>query len=512
MAALVSLIALLVALYMLFLVLKFGAISCKALWSLSRYGVITLKAADSDYRLVIQRSDLWSINGKVGRGPYLTLGIILVAIKYNLDRFLSFKFSGDSWHFFHYLIPSSTALSINSLDPNERNFLVTMVALSLPFLWTGVALTIRRLRDLAAPRWLVILFFVPVINLLFFIVLSVLPSKIDEREYSKSSFLVRVIPRNKGGSAAFAILLGIAIGTILVTLSTLFLGSYGWGLFVGVPFAVGMFTSLIYSFHEKRSLKECIEVATLTVIMISVALLTFALEGAICIVMAAPLAWIVTVIGAVAGYHISERVSPSNSATVSVLVVVAIPLLGWWESLNLEQPAPHAVTTSIIINQPREKIWPNIISFPELTSPSEWVFKTGIAYPIRAYIDGQGVGAVRHCEFTTGSFVEPIEIWNAPHLLKFSVRSQPAIMDEASPFAPIHPAHIENYLVSSGGQFLLTDLGNATTRIEATTWYSHRIWPQMYWGVWSDFIIHMIHQRVLNHVAALSSQGKMEQE
>jgi len=32
--------------------------------------------------------------------------------------------------------------------------------------------------------------------------------------------------------------------------------------------------------------------------------------------------------------------------------------------------------------------------------------------PIRAEIFGSGPGAIRHCTFSTGPFVEPIEVWS----------------------------------------------------------------------------------------------------
>jgi hypothetical protein len=44
------------------------------------------------------------------------------------------------------------------------------------------------------------------------------------------------------------------------------------------------------------------------------------------------------------------------------------------------------------------------------------------------------------------------------------------------------------------------------TRLEGTTWYVHNLWPAEYWQVWSDGIIHAIHQRVLIHVKQLSEQ------
>ena len=43
-------------------------------------------------------------------------------------------------------------------------------------------------------------------------------------------------------------------------------------------------------------------------------------------------------------------------------------------------------------------------------------------------IEGEGVGAVRHCVFSTGAFVEPITIWNEPRHLRFDVTAMPEPM------------------------------------------------------------------------------------
>ena len=70
------------------------------------------------------------------------------------------------------------------------------------------------------------------------------------------------------------------------------------------------------------------------------------------------------------------------------------------------------------------------MSFSEIPPPTEWMFRAGIAYPVRARIQGNGVGAERQCVFSTGAFVEPIEVWDEPRKLKFSVTSNPAPMEE----------------------------------------------------------------------------------
>jgi hypothetical protein len=123
-----------------------------------------------------------------------------------------------------------------------------------------------------------------------------------------------------------------------------------------------------------------------------------------------------------------------------------------FENVHSDKEDIRSVITSIEINASPEKVWENVIAFPQLNEPTEFIFKTGIAYPINATINGKGLGAVRFCNFSTGSFVEPITVWDEPRLLKFSVDEQPEPMKELSIY-DIHPNHLHGYWVSKQGQF-----------------------------------------------------------
>ena len=120
----------------------------------------------------------------------------------------------------------------------------------------------------------------------------------------------------------------------------------------------------------------------------------------------------------------------------------------------------------------------------------------------RAAYLGRGVGAIRHCEFSTGPFVEPITVWDEPRRLAFDVTAQPHPMRERSPYRELHPPHLEGFFRSQRGQFLLTPLDSGRTRLEGTTWYEQDIWPGPYWRLWSDYLVHKIHSRVLDHIKA----------
>jgi hypothetical protein len=85
-------------------------------------------------------------------------------------------------------------------------------------------------------------------------------------------------------------------------------------------------------------------------------------------------------------------------------------------------------------------------------------------------------------------------------------------MNEWSPYRDLHPPHLENYLLSREGQFLLTPIPGGKTLLEGTTWYQNRFWPAAYWHFYSDYIIHRIHMRVLVHIKSLAENNNNPQK
>jgi uncharacterized membrane protein YhaH (DUF805 family) len=453
----------------------------------------------------------WRWGGKLDRGPYAVVGVLLFALKHNIDRFVAIWAFHRPWSLFYYISPSDAA-RITELSAEDARFYSALLGIAIPFIYVGTLMTVKRLRSARLPAWLVTLFFVPVVNLVFFAVLSVLPSVPEGEQQPHSGrakvFLHRLIPDHPVGAAAMALLLTIPLFIGGVFLSVYVLGAYGWSLFVGLPFCLGLYAVLIYGYHAPRNVGSCIGVALLATLLFGVALVALAVEGVICVAMAAPLMAVLATLGAVIGYVVQRRPwSMAHAPTTMLVLVLAIPALMGAEYQSPPAPPLVAVRTSVDIDAPPERVWQHVVAFTELPPPEELYFKTGIAYPMRAEISGRGPGAVRHCVFSTGAFVEPIEVWDEPHLLKFSVSAQPPAMQEMTPYGHIDPPHLDNYLVSEGGQFLLTPLEGGRTRLEGTTWYRNKMWPSEYWQLWSDWIIHRIHTRVLEHVKRLAEAG-----
>jgi hypothetical protein len=136
--------------------------------------------------------------------------------------------------------------------------------------------------------------------------------------------------------------------------------------------------------------------------------------------------------------------------------------------------------------------------------PQRWIFNLGITYPVRARIEGEGVGVIRYCEFSTDAFVEPITHWESPTRLSFDVTENPPTMQEWSPYRKIHAPHLNTTFFSRRGEFRLKALDGGKTLLEGSTWYVQKLAPLWYWHWWSDLVIHKIHQRVLKHIKNLS--------
>ena len=271
---------------------------------------------------------------------------------------------------------------------------------------------------------------------------------------------------------------------------------YGIALFILTPLFIGAGSTILYGLKKGIAYKQSWQIGFLTLGVYTAGLLIFAIEGLICIGMAAPIGLLLTWVGSAIGYVIINK-TPNKALTTMLILIGIIPTMAFIEIDN--KPTLNSVLTSIEINADPHTVWKNVVEFPQLDEPTEFIFKLGIAYPINAKIEGTGVGAVRHCNFTTGSFVEPITVWDEPRLLKFTVLEQPEPMKELS-FWDIDAPHLHDYFVSKQGQFKLTALPNGNTLLEGTTWYYHNIGPRLYWQIWSDLVIHKIHERVLTHI------------
>jgi uncharacterized membrane protein YhaH (DUF805 family) len=453
----------------------------------------------------VRAEELWKWHGRVNRAEYIQTGLAGIAVKLVLDYLIVTLFFNRVWTPLFYWRPFAMVDNIRQLGGSDAVYAACMLILALPFVWIGVSMTVRRLRDANLPVWLACLFFVPVINLALFTALSVWPPKKLDRPhmpaFDEALPPANTTPQSGPASILFSIVVAALVGLAFTAVGTGVLRNYGWGLFVGLPFCTGLVAVLLYSLPQPRELKECMVVSISPLVLLALMILVVAMEGLICILMAAPIAVALSAMGGYLGYVIqSARWGRRNSTVMLSLALMLTPSAYGLEHVLPPQTTTYMVKSAIDVNASPEKVWQQVIAFSEIPAPDEMIFRAGVAYPIRAEIHGSGPGAVRYCMFSTGPFVEPIEVWQEPTLLRFRVTANPVPMNELSPYSHIEPPHLHGYFESHEGQFQLTQLPDGRTHLEGTTWYSHALWPQAYWRHWSDYIIHTIHMRVLRHI------------
>lgn len=422
---------------------------------------------------------LWHLEGTVGRATYALGGLAAFALKFAIDWSVAHFIFHREWRLIYYW-----HLLGADVTPGE---VVTLIAIAIPFVAFGIAMTLLRLRDAGFnPMWTAA-FFVPVFNVVLFTALSIAPRR------------ARLHPDAPAIEAAFlAVLVAAAFAVAVATLSLFVLEQYGFGLFVGLPFFIGFIAAQIYERRAPGSKTKTWITAYAATLLTGGIFLGVAFEGVVCLVMAAPLVIVEVALGVMFANTVNKR---KNLAHASMFIPALLPLLMAGEAAIKPVAPTYEVRSSIDIDAPPEVVWNHVIAFPDITEEPELMFRAGIAYPLRAHI----VGRTRYCEFTTGSFVEPIDVWDAPHRLAFRVTQNPAPMHELSPWGDIDAPHLHGFLVSKHGQFDLLPLdGGRRTRLVGTTWYQHNLWPAAYWRLWSDEIIHRIHMRVLRHIAKAS--------
>ena len=335
------------------------------------------------------------------------------------------------------------------------------------------------------------MFFVPIVNLLFFAILCVLPSHESRMDSGTSSSFAQTGARlgieSRIGSAMLAALVAALLGGSLAYADIHTYGLYGLSVFIALPFVMGYLAVWLHCLTQPRTGFDVIVVTSLAVLFAGMGILAVALEGLICLLMAAPIAWPLAVMGGFLAFVIhNRRQVQAYLASPLAAMLFVLPALFGAEQFGAPTLPRFQVHTGIDIAAPPMAVWQRLISFPAIPVPQELPFSIGIvAYPIEARIKGEGLTADRECRFSTGSFKEPILAWEPGKHFAFGVAGEPLLMKELSPDRNIKVRHLEDHdFQPERGDFVPTSLPNGGTHMEGTTTYQNRMWPGVYWRLW----------------------------
>lgn len=233
-------------------------------------------------------------------------------------------------------------------------------------------------------------------------------------------------------------------------------------------------------------------------------LIVFAIEGLGCLIMALPLFVLPGFLGAFIGFAAGRAVPPSVADTAVVLSVLSFfVLMGVERASPLPPLVPQPLETSIEVDAPPSRVWAFLPSLPEMPPPADWAFRVaGIAYPLHTTLDGEGVGARRQCEFSTGTALETVDLREPGRALGFTIDTQPDPMRELTLYHTVRQPHLDGYVRNLRGELAVEPLPGGRSRLTGRSWYSVRIAPERYWRLWGDLFIRKTHLRVLEGIKA----------
>lgn len=255
---------------------------------------------------------LFSFSGRTRPRPYV-LSSLAVFFSQHLITILVLAAEGVSlgaatkdWQF--YVMPLQTLAKHSGASA-----LTLLLALSglLIACWALAALAFRRAADAEASGWIAACAIAPVVQIATIGLLSAMPSR------AVAGDAAAVNGRGPMGwaTAAQGLCLGVAVTLFAVATGALLFGSYGFGIFVASPFTIGATTGYFANHKADLGTSRTAKLAAGAILLGGIALVFAALEGIICILMAAPLAIVAALVGGMLGprdCHLLTRTCPTG--------------------------------------------------------------------------------------------------------------------------------------------------------------------------------------------------------
>lgn len=261
---------------------------------------------------------------------------------------------------------------------------------------------------------------------------------------------------------------------------------YGMSIFLTVPLAMGLVMALVMGRGEVRRATLFLSSLLLPLVGTACSMMFFR-EGTICVLIAFPLIWAMTLMGVGIGRLLIRYTRRDRTFAIAAPLMLA--------TVGIDAVLPKTFVTSVTtVSQPIHatpaQLWPEIVSMGRIPeTPSYWLCKIGLPAPVEVVADAPTVGAKRDCTFTGGLvFGEVITIAEKNQHLKFKIVSQP------------RDPEILGHADVLSGEMRLRPNADGTTTIIGTSHYALHVMPAAYFDLWAKSIGHAVHERVFTHI------------
>jgi hypothetical protein len=229
----------------------------------------------------------------------------------------------------------------------------------------------------------------------------------------------------------------------------------------------------------------------------------------ICLLMAAPFALVLALVGGLLTYLLRRRQSAeSGGGQLMLLLLLLSPY--WFTPLEQQLPTRterYRVETAVYIQASPETVWQNVIRVPAI-QPAEqrlsFFHLVGVPQPLEAELVSEGVGGGRYGRFARGLlFVETITEWEPERHIRFEI--EPQHMSRPTP--PLDQIGGTHYDIEAAAYTLEPQPdGRVLLRLSGEYRLTTRF--NGYGRLWMDMAMRDFQNYVLQVVKARAEQGQ----
>lgn len=325
---------------------------------------------------------------------------------------------------------------------------------------------------------------------------------------NRSAILIGVI-----AALVYGIVTRLAFGA---NIAEGFLSTLTWGFLTFMPLAIGALTVFFAPQELRTSYKYAFLTPLISGTVFLIIIVALAFEAIICLVMAAPIFYLVTSLGGGITCWFLRQVDKLRSGKKrSQYVFLATLLLAPYLITPIENQMPASdsirkVSNQITINASPEIVWQHIIRVPAI-EPEEHYFSLfhafGVPKPIEATLSQEGIGGVRHASFESGLvFVETITNWRDQERISFTIDPDTQA-NLPAPFNGIGKKHFDVI----DGTYVIEPISENQVILHLSS--THRLSTHMnaYGGLWTDFIMSDLQNYILQIIKERAEADAAEQ-
>ncbi len=303
-----------------------------------------------------------------------------------------------------------------------------------------------------------------------------------------------------GISLFFAVSLSAIFTVLSIYLSTGKFGGYGASLFVLTPALSGFISSLTLTLQKEYKYKFVLWVGLIPLLLAFILIFIFAMEGVICLLMASPIFIIANLFGSVIGHTVGRNINKKQKLPVLFAIIILNPTAIALENNSEIKATKMTTLTTLVVNAPAEVVWESLVKKNSFSGFDNFFFRSGVAYPKSTELISSNSKNYFVCDYSQGKIAIPVQSLTKNKVLQFAFTETPAPMKELSFYPDLELPHLHGYFNVISGQIKLTALPGNQTKLTATTIYSYKIKPIIYWKNWTNYLLNEVHYQVLSTI------------